>query len=345
MGLGFFVACGNAAKEDTTFGNSDTIPVRLLPLQQGQFEGRIETSGLFTSDDETVLSFKNGGIIGKIYVQEGDAVKKGQLLATLNPTEVNAAYGQAKLAAEKAARDYDRAKQLYADSVATLEQLENAETAFLVAREQLGAAQFNSGQTAIRAPGTGYVLRKLANEGQVVGPGTPILQTNSAQQSGWQLKVGLGDREWAAIALGDEAFVTFDALEGDSLAATVHKKSEGIDPSSGTFSVMLKLSDKTDKSIGAGMFAKAVIIPKAQDSVWRIPFDAVLDADGGHAFVFVSNDGKHAKKIPIKLAGIQEDGVLVTKGLEQAKALIVAGSAYLTDGAPIKVIAAPRQKN
>ncbi|WP_028297825.1 efflux RND transporter periplasmic adaptor subunit [Olivibacter sitiensis] len=334
----FLARCGHSGGDGATLAKSDTIPVRLLPLQQGQVGSRIESSGLFTSDDETVLSFKNGGVVSKIYVKEGDAVKKGQLLASLNPTEIDAAYGQAKLSEEKAERDYKRALQLYKDSVATLEQLQNAETAFKVAQQQLSSASFNRNQTEIRAFSSGYVMRKLANEGQVVGAGTPILQVNGAAQHSWQLRVGLSDREWASIAVGDKAYITFEALNGDSIPARVHKKSESIDPSSGTFNAMLMVDGESKYPIGSGMFAKATIWPKNERQVWHIPFEAILDADAGKAYVFASNDGKTARRVPVRIADIQDKGVLVTDGLEGVQHIIISGSAYLNDGSPIKVI-------
>ena len=76
----------------------------------------IQTSGLFTTDDETYLAFKTGGIIEKIYVKEGDAIRKGQLLATLNLTEIEAQVAQARLSFEKAKRDF-RASKIYIKTV------------------------------------------------------------------------------------------------------------------------------------------------------------------------------------------------------------------------------------
>jgi multidrug efflux pump subunit AcrA (membrane-fusion protein) len=65
-------------------------------------------SGQFTTDDEVMLSFKTTGIINKIYVKEGDAIQRGQLLATLNLTEIDASLEQARLALEKSTRDHQR---------------------------------------------------------------------------------------------------------------------------------------------------------------------------------------------------------------------------------------------
>jgi len=331
-------SCGNSENRSINGLKEDTIPVKLFPLSQNAAGQEIKTSGVFTTDNETVLSFKNGGVINRIYVKEGDPVKTGQLLATLNPTEVDAQVKQAQLSVEKSQRDFTRAQQLFRDSVATLEQLQNAETAFRIAKEQLRAANYNQNQTEVRATAPGFVLKRMVNDGQVVGPGTPILQLNSTSGKDWQLKVGLSDKQWAAVHIGDTALIRSDVL-GKDLFAVVHKKSEGIDPSLGTFTAMLQLQPGNQAlKIGAGMFAQAFIKPKQQQEAWQIPYDAVLDGDAGKAFVFVTNDGKTAKRVEIVVSAIEQQKVTVIAGLEDARSLIISGSAYLTDGSPIAVV-------
>ena len=69
----------------------DAVPVKLLPLSAQPVTGSIPVSGTFTTDDEVLLSFKTGGIIQRILVKEGDAIRQGQTIATLNTTEIDAA--------------------------------------------------------------------------------------------------------------------------------------------------------------------------------------------------------------------------------------------------------------
>ncbi|QNL49855.1 efflux RND transporter periplasmic adaptor subunit [Olivibacter sp. SDN3] len=335
--LSMIWSCGSSEKRSSNTVGEDTIPVQLLSLAQGVSGQNIKTSGVFTTDKETVLSFKNGGVIRSVYVKEGDAIKSGQLLASLDPTEIAAGLAQAKLSEEKALRDYQRATRLYRDSVATLEQLQNAETALQIAKEQMRSANFNQNQTEIRAAASGFVLNRLANDGQVVGPGTPVLQVNTTNGNDWQLKVGLSDQQWSLVKLGDSALIASEIL-GEEIPAYIHKKSEGIDPASGTFTVMLKLAGDKAHKIGSGMFAHATIKPRNERKVWHIPYDAVLDGDAGAAYVFITEDGKTAKKVQVKVDEVQQEMVLVSAGLEQAEAVIVSGSAYLTDGSPIRVV-------
>jgi RND family efflux transporter MFP subunit len=327
-------ACHNNEPKQKTI-LSDTIPVKLLALTRQETKQSIYASGQFTTDDETNLSFKNGGIINRIYVQEGDAVTKGQLIASLHLAEINAQAAQSSLAVQKAERDYNRAQSLYQDSVATLEQMQNAKTALDVARQQQHAVQFNQGYSEIRAASNGYVLRKYANEGQVVGPGTPVVMINGAGKGGWLLKVGVSDQQWAALQTGDKAVITTDALPGQAIDGVVSKKAEGID-ASGTFIIQLKLLQQP-RTLASGLFGKATITPSRVINAWQIPYDALLDGDQNEGYVFVTNDNKTATKVKVSLGRIENHTVLVTGGLENAKAVIISGNAYLNDNSPITI--------
>jgi RND family efflux transporter MFP subunit len=329
-------AC-HEAKSSPRIIRDEEIPVRVMQLNQRLAQQTIQASGQFTTEDETILSFKTGGIINEVQVKEGDAVRKGQLVATLHLTEINAQVQQVKFNYEKALRDYNRYSNLYRDSVATLEQLQNTKTALDIAQQQLNTVRFNQSYSEIRATADGYVLKKLANAGQMVNPGDPVLQTNGAHQTAWILKVAVSDIEWSVIKTGNIAKVETDALPNHLVEGVVSKKTEGIDPATGTFTINILLKENITASIATGLFGKAVIYPSAQVAAWSIPYDALLDGDAGDAFVYATNDYKTATKVKVKVGSIDKGDVAIISGLERAKALITSGSAYLKEGSSIKI--------
>ena len=236
-------SCG-ARTEPLRKIESMAIPVRVLPLKEYNTLEKIPVSGQFTTDDEVMMSFKTTGIINKIFVKEGDAIKKGQLLATLNLTEIDASLQQAQLAYEKTSRDLQRLNNLYTDSVATLEQVQNGKTNRDLAAQQLNTARFNRLYSEIRAEANGFVLRKLANEGQLVNAGNPVLQTNGAGSGKWILRAGVTDKQWTAIKTGEPAEVRVASGAGQILTGKVSRKSESVDPSNGLFSIDITLINK-----------------------------------------------------------------------------------------------------
>jgi RND family efflux transporter MFP subunit len=338
------VSCG-ARTEPVKKIETSSIPVKIIPVKQFNTVEKITVSGQFTTDDEVMMSFKTTGIVSKIFVKEGDAIKKGQLLATLNLTEINASLQQATLAFEKTTRDYQRLDNLYKDSVATLEQVQNAKTTMDLASQQLNAARFNRQYSEIRAEANGFVLRKLANEGQLVNSGNPIFQTNGAGSEKWILRTGVTDKQWSAIKPGDQAEIVIPSGGGKTLGGKITRKSESADPANGLFSVDIELTRIHPGKLAAGMFGSGVITTtdnkdaeKSKSASWSVPYEALLDGDGNTGYVFITNDDKNAQKVKVVIAGVEKDHVIVIQGLENAKFLIVSGSAYLTDNSPIHII-------
>lgn len=339
IGAAFFLqACTESkGKSNAIPKGTEPVPVKVIALSQSSSSSVINTSGQLTTDDETLLGFKTGGVISAVYVKEGEQVKKGQLLAKLDLTEINAQVALARHNHEKAQRDFQRVTNLYKDSVATLEQLQNSQTGLSVAKEQLDAANFNRSFSEIHAPADGYVLRKFANAGQVIGVGDPVLQTNGAVQGKWILKTGVSDRQWAVIKAGDEAKVKVDAFPNRSFKANVIRKSEKADPQTGAFTIELELKSEGVK-LANGMFASAELHSGEATSSWSVPFEAVLDANGNDGFVFITNDDKVAVKQPVIIESFNGKNIRISSGLENAKALIIAGSAYLADQSPIQIV-------
>ncbi|GMQ23925.1 efflux RND transporter periplasmic adaptor subunit [Algoriphagus sp. oki45] len=336
VGLLLLIACGQSTPEKQLPSRSEAIPVKTISLQSGAFSPTIQASGTFSTKDETLLSFKTGGIISGMFVQEGDPIRKGQLLATLDLTEVDAGVTQAKLAYEKAKRDSERAARLYQDSVATLEQFQNSQTALQIAEQQLRAAEFNKSYSEIRATKSGYVLRKFVNSGQQVGPGAPVFQINGANQNSWTLQATVNEQNWSSIAIGDSATILLENVV-EKILAKVIRKSQAADMATGAYWVEIQPETEIYFALASGMFGKTEIFPSQKTEGWLIPYEALLDAEGDIGYVFVTEDRKTAKKIKVKLGKLETTQIQVKSGLENQKELIVSGSAYLSEGSNLLI--------
>jgi RND family efflux transporter MFP subunit len=325
--------CSSQKKQST----DEVIPVKVIELKKEPVQKPVNVSGVFTTDDETYLSFKTGGIIKSIYVNEGDKVRKDQILAVLELNEIQAQVSQAKAAHEKALRDFNRVQNLYKDSVATLAQMQDAKTGYDIAVEQLSIAKYNLNHSEIRATDDGYILKKFVNEGQLAGPGTPIFQTNGTSKGNWILKAGISDHDWAIVKIGDKASIQSDVDPSLNIDAAVLRKSEGVDPYSGTFYVELKIQANQAGKIASGLFGKAKIFPKYPFDVWIVPYQSLLEGDGNNAYVFTTNDMETAKKINVNVFEFDKDKVYLNSGLDNSRYIIISGSAYLDDNSHIKI--------
>ena len=339
MAATIIISCGK--KKHTENGNgfsAETIAVKTAPVKSNDAPAVITATGLITTANEARYAFKIGGVVEKIYVSEGQFFKRGQLLATLKLTEIDAQLSQASLALEKTKRDYKRAENLYKDSVATLEQLQNAKTGVDIAGKTVDAVAFNKKFAYIYAEADGFVTKKISNEGEVVAPGYPVFAINeSSGNNDWTLKLGVTDKEWAAIAIGKKASVTIDAFPGKTFSATVFRKSQAADQSSGSFQVELMLAMDSNKP-AIGMFAKATINTDGLMRFSAIPYDALIEADGNKAFVFVPDGKTKVKRMPVIIESFDNGQVFIKSGLENINEVIVSNSAFLNEKSIINII-------
>ena len=325
--------CSKQENKETTkpIVDESTISVKLTPVKSGNYSLPIISSGLISTEIESRLSFKAGGIISRIYVTEGQGVSAGQVLATLDLTEIDAQVSQSKNSLEKAKRDLGRAQRLYADSAATLEQVQNAETAFNVADESFRIASFNRRYATIQANSSGKVIKKFVNEGELVSTGTPILMVNSSGKNDWIVKIGLPDVDWVRVKKGDKVQVTTDAYPGVAFNASVNVINEGADAINGLYQVEVKINPQ-GKRLASGLFARVEIVPAESQSLKSIPIESLIEGDGKNAFVFVINqDQKSVSKVPVRIAYLEQKEAVISQGLENVLEVINEGSAFLTE--------------
>jgi RND family efflux transporter MFP subunit len=331
--------CSSQAKEEATKAVVDesAIAVKLATVKEGNYSLPIISSGLISTEIESRLSFKTGGVISRIYVTEGQSVSAGQVLATLDLTEINAQEIQAKNNVDKTKRDLDRTKRLYLDSAATLEQVQNAQTSYNVADESYRIVSFNKRYATIQATSSGKVIRKFANEGESVGAGSPVLMVNSSGKNDWIVKIGLPDVDWVRVKKGDKASISTDAYPGVSFDATVYVINEGADPVNGLYQVEVKINPQGQR-LASGLFARVEIVTSESQYLKSIPIEALIEGDGKNAFVFVVNsDRKSVTKVPVKIAYLQNKEVFIRHGLEKISEVINEGSAFLTEFSTVTV--------
>jgi membrane fusion protein, multidrug efflux system len=330
------ISCGKRGKETKqAILIDDIIAVKTEPIIDGNSIEPIEASGLVSSASEARLSFKTGGIIEKIYVKEAQNVSKGQLLATLNLTEINANVQQAAESVHKAERDLKRITNLYADSVSTLEQVQNLTTLLSVAKQNLQIANYNRSYSTIHAPNSGTIVKKNMNEGELAGPGTQVFFMNSTGVNDWVLKVGLSDKDWARIKIGDNADVKMDAFSEEKFTGIVSNLGQGTDATSGLYQIEIKLVTN-GKKIASGLFGAAKIYPKISKNQASISINALIEGNNQNGFVYTT-DGNKAQKVSIEVDHIADGRVYLKSFPASLKNVITDGSAYLVDGSKIKI--------
>ena len=283
-------ACGNAT--DTTAA-ADAAPVRVTSVETASAAETIRAIGIITPADEVRLAFKTGGVIQAIHVEQGNRVRRGQLLATLADDEVAAAAAQAQAIADKSARDLERGKALLADEVATREQVEDLETAHSVAAAALRSALFNARHARIEAPGDGVVQGRLAEPDELVAAGQPVLVIGNTG-GGWIVRAALSDRDVVRVRVDMTAEATLDAFPGRTFTAIVTEIAAAADPQTGTYELKLAIDPQGERFV-QGLVAKVVIADHDAKGVSVVPVTALLEADGRTAVVYRGRSKRSCK--------------------------------------------------
>jgi RND family efflux transporter MFP subunit len=329
-----FSSCGS--NEDIQQGEPK-INVEVAPVVQKSMALPINTSGKLYTSTESKLSFKIPGIIAQIYVDEGKAVKKGTLLAALDLIEMKAKVNQARSAHDKANRDLERAQRLYADSVVTLEQSQNARTALEIASSDVNVAEFNLRHSTIYAPENGKILKRFAEEGELLGAGNPVFLYGSNNE-GWVLRAGVTDRQIIQLRIGDQAIITFDAYPNKKFLAKLSEIEAVANPYTGTFEVEVQL-DHSNVHLYSGFVGKVTILPGIVKDYSIIPIESLIEGDLNEGYVF-SADQENNRVIRhlIKIDKIVGDKMLVYSGLENVDQVVTYGAPYLTANSLINII-------
>jgi len=342
------VGCGRAdgaqvaAVSPPSRSTETPVPVRLAAVEHARRARPVHAVGVLAAKEEVKLSFKLGGLVERLNVDEGAFVRSGQLLASLRLPEIDAGVAQAREGRAKAERDLTRVTSLYEGKAATLEQLQNARTAVEVAEATLAAATFNRAHAVIEAPADGKIVRRLAEKDEAVAPGAPVFLFRSTRR-GWVIRGGVSDKDVVRVALGDAATVRWDALPGRAFAATVSEIAESANPLTGTYELELRLKE-AEPTLRAGLIASLEIQPAARESYAFVPIEALQEGQGMEASVFVpSPDGHHAVKRRVTLASLDATGAQLTaavsQGLEGVPQIVVDGAGRLSDGSAIAGVA------
>jgi multidrug efflux system membrane fusion protein len=314
----------------------EQIRVRVVKVVEDSVRLPVHTSGILGSSEEMKLSFKTGGIVDRIFVREGDRVRKGDILASLNLSEIKASAEQAGNVFDKAQRDLKRVENLFRDSAATLEQRQNAETAFNLAKSNYDIVQFNLRHSRIEAPANGVIMKQFFKENELVSSGYPVFLFGTSGKY-WKVEAGLADREIIRVNPGDSAEVFFDAYPGVKFSAVVDQVGEISNPYTGTYETDLILKDSGLRLV-SGFVGSVDIYPRARKSVIMLPAGSLIEADGLHGYVYIVTAEMKARKIRVEIFSVVGTMVAVSGIPRGVSEVVSEGAAYLRDGAEVKVV-------
>lgn len=299
-----------------------------------------EYSGTVSSAEASAVSFSVPGTITEIYVEEGQKVSKGQVLARVKSENLINANNIAQSELAEARDAYNRMKKLHdANALPDIKWVEIQET-LKQAENAAQLAQRAVGDATLRAPFAGSVSEKLADVGQTVIAAQPIL--NLVNLNDLQVEISVPEGRISSFAEGAKAMVEFESLDGLKVEGKVSQKSVVADPFTRGYTVKFDIPNG-DRRILPGMIGTVVMDAATEQSKTEapaqitLPSQSVLLASDNRQFVWVVKDGKSYQQYVVA-DELAPEGVIIKNGLADGDTVIVAGMQKVSNGTKVEVV-------
>ncbi len=349
-------ACGgpSAESEPTELApNSNVRIVRVstYTVASQSFEEIIPVTGVLTSPRDASLSAQTSGTIISV-AEVGSRVERGDVVAKLDDRLIQAALEQAQatrlsaLAASELAQDlFTRQEPLYRDSIISAIEFENVRSRLNQSKAALAqvdavvaGAKQQLENTFVRAPFSGAIEGRMAEKGEQVMPGSPIVRI--VDTSSLKIQAGVPERYASDVRVGTNVEVSLKAYNGDLFGAKVTVVGNVIDPQSRTFLIEVNVSN-SGRNLKPEMIVDVLISRRVLKNQIVLPQTSIiLDENGSSVYIVdESNAKKVAKLVHIETGASYGGQTVITSGLEAGSQVITVGQTMVSEGDLVEIVA------
>jgi membrane fusion protein (multidrug efflux system) len=325
------------AKEEDKKNKEFAVPVITTLIKQQPISSTYHSTATLEARVDAQVISRVTGIIEHLDAEEGDYVKKGQLLAKIDSRRYQLSLNKAQAELASINQEFNRLKKLQAKKLVSRDQVDKLNYSKQSATAARDLAALDLEDSLIKAPISGFISQKMVKQGHFSQSYQQLLHI--INQVDLQAILYVPEAQLANVKLNQLATLSFSALPSQTFNAHVRSIAPMIDHKSGTFKVILSLNN--DKSLlKPGMFAQiSVVFDTHQDSL-IVPSDAIIHRDGLQ-YVFIVKD-KKAYEITIKTGYTQEQYTEVTGEITSGSEVVIQGHRNLKDDALIEVINKPQ---
>jgi len=322
-------------------------PVVLAQVKAGVADAASVFAGEVKPRHEADLAFRIGGKVVARNVDTGARVRKGQVLARLDPADVALQTDAAKaaLAAAEADHTFARAEalryeRLHAEkfvSASAVEQKKNLANAAAArldqARAQLAVAHNQAGYATLVAPDDGVITAILAESGQVVASGQAVMKL--AREDEREVAISVPENRVRELKEARELGVFLWANPQKAYPARLREIAPAVDPVTRTFAVRVSILD-ADPAVQWGMTANVGLRGAGRGGAVLIPAPALYRKDGAPAVWVYDPKARTVALRPVEIGQFREDGVVVAAGLADGEWIVAAGVNKLQPGQAVR---------
>ena len=279
-----------------------------------------------------VLAEVRGRVTKKV-IALGDVVKKGELIAVIDPRDYQNHLKSARANYDSALASRKRLEKMYKERLTTRSQLDSAIAMVETSQAQMDTAALNLGRCEIKAPISGIVNTLYFEQGEYLNVGQPVAEV--LQLDKVKVVIGIPESDVNAVRKVDDYRVQIDALGGKQFQAKKHFLSKSTDPMARLYGLEIVIDNPLGELL-PDMFARVEIVKQQIDDAITLPLYSVISMNSQHR-VYVVRDGVvQSKKVEL---GLQEGWrVEIAKGLDTDEHVVVVGQRGLNDGQKVKTI-------
>ena len=310
-----------------------SVPVEVQALKRAPMVAVYSGTAPIEAHEEAEVVAKVGGEVRQIFVEEGDNVAAGQVLARLDGDRLRLELARTDANLRKLERDYNRQLELSEKGLVAKGTAENAKFDLDALRAAYDSAKLELSYTDIRAPIAGVVSARHIKVGNTIKPNDPTFRVTNLDPL--VAYVHVPEKEFRKLSAGQTVDIVVDALGGQHFEAKISRISPTVDPQTGTFSAEVEVPDPT-RRLKPGMFARINIVYERREDALQLPRTAILDADGEQSVFIVAGGKAEQRRIETGLAN--SGWIEVVKGLKGDERVVVIGQAGLKSGTAVKVV-------
>ncbi len=311
----------------------ERVPVEVTSVVTGNISDYILLSSNLETERMADVYSRVQGLVETIFVEEGDHVKKGQVLAELEAAEYRLAAERARVNYLKQQSDFKRLKAMYEQELLSSEEFEQAKYQTDGLRIEWEQQKLNLDYTRITAPISGLIGDRYIKIGDRIQPTDRLFSV--INNSEMICVVYVPEKELGRVQKNQKAQITSDNLSNRRYNGWVKRVSPVVDPQTGTFKVTIGV-DNSSNDLRAGMFVNAHIITSTHTNAVLIPKTAIV-YENEKLNVFVVRDSI-AHKIELKVGFQDHEKIESLSGIEPGEKVIVVGQAGLKDKARVKIV-------
>ena len=326
-------AVGDETDEGENGEEKAPVPVEVAAIEPGSVSAYISSTANLVAEFEVKVLAEVEGRVLTLHAEEGDRVRKGQILATLVPDDEQINAKKAELKESNARLAFERASDLVAKELISREEYDKLEIEYRIAQQELAEAQWTLGKTSIRAPFRGQLTQRMTQVGQHVQIGDELFQVTDFDPL--ITRIYLPERDVLGLTPGRDVRIRLNADREVSFGGHIRQISPIVDTATGTIKITVE-ADEYPEGVRPGSFVTVDIVRETRSDTLLVPREAVL-RELQKAHVFVASDNV-AQKRAVTLGLEEGEFVEALTGVTAGESVIVAGQGGLKDGSPVKIL-------